>query len=145
MVDPSHLKRGSFEKEVVVFCKSLFFYNMWLGKLVSDLLSTRVVHESLSWIRTDPTRRNVDPTRPAIATKLRTGPLPHYVLCFKSSTFKLPTGNNIQLLHDLFRSCNVSEGEKIDLDWSYFLDRGLEATKRLHILDVIVKCIQGLI
>ena len=28
------------------------------------------------------------------------------------------------------------EGEKQDRKWSYFEDRGLEATKRLHISDV---------
>ena len=49
-----------------------------------------------SWTR-DPTRRNVDPTRPAIANKKSdvpdptrpdAPPPPPYVLCFMSSTLK---------------------------------------------------------
>ena len=65
----------------------------------------------------DPTRRNVDPTdptRPAIANKSLTlpDPTPSYAICIMSSKFKN------------------------DLDWFYFQDRSLDATKRLGISDV---------
>ena len=66
--------------------------------------STRVVHGSLFLdpTRPDPTRRNGDPTRPTIVDKKSdpTRPPPPYELCFTSSTLKLLTRNNIQLLHD---------------------------------------------
>ena len=93
----------------------------------------RVTFLGLDPTRPDPTRQSVDPTRPAIADEKSdptqpdpTRPDPPYVLCFMSSTFKLPTGNNMQLLHDFegnngkyFSSGLVMfpEGEKNDLEW----------------------------
>ena len=78
-----------------------------LGAYTTELFS---VHGSLFLdpTRPDPTRRNVDPTRPdpRLPTKSLTRPDPTRPtpspICamFMSSTFKLPTGNNIQLLHD---------------------------------------------
>ena len=62
-----------------------------------------------------------------------------------SSTFKLLTGNNIQLLHDFegnsgkyFFSDLVMfpEGEKTISNGLTFQDRGLEVTKRLQISNV---------
>ena len=62
-----------------------------------------------------------------------------------SSTFKLPTWNNIQLLHDLkgnsgkyFSSGLVMfpEGEQTISSGLIFQDRCLEATKKLKISDV---------
>ena len=116
----------------------------------------RVVHGSLFLdptrpdpTRPDPTRRNVDPTRPAIIDKksdpTRPDPThPPYILCFMSSTFKLLTKNNIQLLHDFLGNSGkyfssglemFPEGGKTISNGLIFKDRGLEATKTLQISD----------
>ena len=63
----------------------------------------RVVHGSLFLdpTRPDPPKRWPDPTRPT----------PSYLM---SSTFKLPTGNNTQLLHDLlYKSSYIVEKQSI--------------------------------
>ena len=113
----------------------------------------------------DPTWRNIDPTspresltRPAIADK-KSDPTPHvYLLCFMSSTFKLPTagrGNNIrylQLFHDFdgnreeyFSSGFVmfSESEKITTSSGLIFQ--VSRQQKFCKCQMLVKCIQGLI
>ena len=98
----------------------------------------------VTFLRPDPTRPGETLTRPdprmPIKSLTRPGPPPPpYVLCFTSSTFKLPTGNTMQLLHD-FEGNNgkyfswglvvFPEGEKNDLQRSWWIS---------------VKCIPGII
>ena len=81
-------------------------------------LEFRVVHGSLFL---DPTRRNVDPSRPTIADKKSdpTRPLIYYVSWVQHSSF-----------------FNVSRGWKKISSCLICQDRGLEATKWLQISDV---------
>ena len=64
--------------------------------------SLRVVHGSLFLHPTRPGEMLTRPdrTRPEITDKKSDPIRPPCVLCFMSSTFRLPTENNIQLLHD---------------------------------------------
>ena len=97
------------------------------------LLQGRVVHGSFFL---DPTRPGETLTQPdprvPIKSLTRPDPTrpdpPLYVLCFTSSTFKLPTGNSIQFLHDFegnsvkisLQVLKCSPRVQNELEWSYF-------------------------
>ena len=124
---------------------------------------TRVVHGSLFLDPTqpDPAKRRPDPTRPASADKKSdpTRPDPpyvyNYVLCFRNSTVKLPTGNNIQFLHNFEENSGqflssglvmLPEGGKTILCSLIFQDRS-RGNMQLQVCkyQMLVKCIRGLI
>ena len=103
----------------------------------------------VTFLGPDPTQRNVDPTRPDPTRDYRQKfwPDPTHppnVPCFMSSTFKLLTKNNIQLLHNFLGNSGkyfssglkmFPEGGKTISNGLIFKNRGLEAKKTLQISD----------
>jgi len=98
--------------------------------------------ETLSWLET------------WLPIKSLTRLYPLNVLSFVRSTMMLPTGNNIQLLHDFEGNCGKyfssglvmfpAEDEKTISSGLIFQDRNLEATSNCK-YQMIAKCIWGLI
>ena len=108
------------------------------------------------WNRRDPAKCWSFPTR-EYRQKVWPDPIPTYVLCFMSTTFKLPTWNIIQLSIAPFRGKqfrhNFSPGLAMfpfrkwqnDFEWYYFSRPWSRGNKKTANISCIVKCIRGII